>query len=330
MDYTKRIETVTLSPELRMAELRHWLQVPYTELGPLFRTARNITDHNFNQQIKLYFPNQSFPSISITGGRCQLNCQHCSGKFLQHMNSITKPSALLSFCQELAANKGIGCLISGGCDSKGQVPLKPFFPIFTKIKHTTELFLNVHTGFLTAPEAKQLAGTGIDCASVDVVGDDNTLHRIYGLTNRSTQDYANTLQALANAGISVAPHICVGLQFGQLSGELAALQLIHSIIKPSALVIIALIPTQGTPMEEVTPPTNHDIARICALARLIFPKTEIALGCMRPRGSTRREMERMAIEAGITRLAVPTKSTQKYLKEKGYKMAVEETCCVVS
>jgi len=246
------------------------------------------------------------------------------------MYPITEPSELLSFCQRLASNHGVGCLISGGCDSKGQVPLSPFYSVLTKIKDTTELFLNVHTGFMTAQEAKQLARTRIDCASVDVVGDDKTLHSVYGLTNRSVQDYADTLTALTNAGIPVAPHICVGLLLGQLSGELAALQLIHSTIKPSTIVIIALMPTQGTSWEDILPPNNHDIARICALARLMFPKTEIALGCMRPRGSSRREMERMAIEAGITRLAVPTKSTQKFLEEKEYKMTVKETCCVFS
>ncbi|MFX1562513.1 MAG: radical SAM protein [Promethearchaeota archaeon] len=313
-----------------MTELQNWLHAPFTELGPLFQAARNITNQNFNQQVKLYFPGKRFPSISVTGRSCQLDCQHCGGKFLQHMNPITEPSTLLSFCQKLAANQGIGCLISGGCDSKGQVPLSPFYKVLTEIKNTTELFLNVHTGFLTAPEAKQLAETGIDCASVDVVGDDKILHHIYGLTNRSTQDYAETLQALANAGISVAPHICVGLQFGHLSGELEALQLIHSIIKPSTLVIIALMPTKGTKMADLAPPTNIDIARICALARLIFPETEIALGCMRPHGSIRREMERMAIEAGITRLAVPAQSTQKYLEKKGYKIEVKQSCCVFS
>ncbi len=318
------------SPGLQISELERWFHAPINELGPLFRAAQDITDKNFNRQIDLFFPNQSFPSISVTGRSCQLNCQHCNRKFLNHMHPITEPSELLSFCQRLVSNHGIGCLISGGCDSKGQVPLSPFYPALREIKNTTELFLNVHTGFMTAPEAKQLARTRIDCASVDVVGDDKTLHSVYGLTNRSIQDYAETLKALTIAGIPIAPHICVGLLRGQLSGELAALQLIHSTIKPSTIVIIALMPTQGTPWEDTIPPKNNDIARICALARLIFPKTEIALGCMRPRGSSRREMERMAIEAGITRLAVPTKSTQKFLEEKGYKIKVKETCCVSS
>lgn len=245
------------------------------------------------------------------------------------MHAITRPKDLLTFCQNLAQRNGAGCLISGGCDSDGNIPFTPFLPVLTEIKQTTKLFLNVHTGFLTNSEAQQLARTRIDCASVDIVGDETTLHTIYGLNHRSTTDYATTLQALKNAEIPVAPHICVGLNHGQLSGELAGLQLIHSILQPRVLVIIALMPTQGTQMAN-SPPTNAlDVARVCALSRLLFPECEIALGCMRPRGVVRRELEQLAIHAGVTRLVLPTKTTIQYLQHNGYTIQTKNACCVM-
>jgi uncharacterized radical SAM superfamily protein len=311
-----------------LTQLRRWFQVPQTDLEPLFKQARQITDKFLGRRISLFTPSERFPSISITGRQCKLNCQHCGGRYLRHMKHITRPDQLISFCQKLAANQGLGCLVSGGCDASGRVPLAPFLPALREIKQSTSLFINVHTGFLTDNDAQQLAKTGIDCASVDVVGDNATIHKIYGLTGRSTQDYRATLQALKTNNISVSPHICVGLQFGKLAGELNALHIIQETVEPSAIVIIALVPSQKTPMETTPPPSNYDIARICAITRALFPKTEIALGCMRPRGRARREMEQLAIEAGVTRIAVPTQTTLKYLKENGYKISVNHTCCV--
>lgn len=245
------------------------------------------------------------------------------------MKSLTQPDQLVSFCQNLAAHQGLGCLVSGGCDAHGCVPLLSFLPALREIKQSTSLYINTHTGFLTNNDARQLADTDIDCASVDVVGDNDTIHKVYGLTGRTTHDYRTTLQALKLNNIAVSPHICVGLHFGKLAGELNALKIIQETIDPSVIVIIALVPSQKTAMERTLPPSNYDIARICAIARVMFPKTEIALGCMRPRGKVRREMEQLAIKAGVTRIAVPTQTTLKYLKDKSYKITVNHTCCVV-
>ncbi|MHA2315120.1 MAG: hypothetical protein ACXACF_07525 [Candidatus Hermodarchaeia archaeon] len=328
MDESTGVQALTLSTP-KSTRLEYWFNAHISELDDLFEQANQLTRQHFDNRITLFNPGSQFPAVSITGNQCQLNCQHCRGHFLQQMQAITHPNDLLTFCQDLAQRKGVGCLISGGCDSDGNIPLSPFLPILSEIKQTTNLFLNVHTGFLTNSEVIQLARTGIDCTSVDIVGDETTLHTIYGLTHRSTTDYATTLKALNNAQLPVAPHICVGLNHGQLTGELAGLQLIHSILQPTVLVIIALMPTQGTPMANSPPVNPLDVARICALSRLLFPECEIALGCMRPRGAVRRELEQLAIHAGVTRLVLPTKTTIQYLQQNGYTIRTKNACCVV-
>jgi hypothetical protein len=189
--------------------------------------------------------------------------------------------------------------------------------------------LNVHTGFLTPADAKELANAGIDCASVDIVGHDETIHSIYGLSQRSTRDYEKTLKALKTSGVPVAPHICVGLDHGRLRGELQALRLIHSIIKPRTLVLIAFMPTKGTAMANDPPARPEDVARICALTRLLFPQCHIALGCMRPGGALRRKTEELVIQAGATRLVQPTNTSRQYLQENGFSIRTETACCVV-
>ena len=309
--------------------LKSWFTTPRSELAELFSQAQHITERVFNRQITIYNPGSQFPAISITGKHCQLNCKHCEGYFLHQMTPLIRPDDLLTFCRELAQKNGVGCLISGGCDSEGTVPLTPFLSTFKKIKQTTKLFLNVHTGFLDYSDAKLLAETGIDCTSVDIVGDISTLHEIYGLSQRSIDDYITTLKVLKQNQIPVTPHICVGLHQGHLKGELAALELIKSVLQPRVLVIIALMPTQGTSMATSPAANPLDVAKVCALTRLLFPRSEIALGCMRPRGSIRRETEQLAIRAGITRLVQPSKMTIQYLRKNDYKIQTKNACCVM-
>ncbi len=318
-----------MSEPLSHDALHEWFFAPHSLLNDLFKMASRLTEQHFHHQITLFNPGSHFPSISITGKNCHLNCQHCEGHFLQHMQAITQPHDLLLFCQNLAQKGGIGCLISGGCDSNGRLPLTPFLPILTEIKQKTRLFLNVHTGFLSDSEAQQLSKTGIDCASVDIVGANETLHSVYGLKRRSLDDYITTLNVLKKNHLTVSPHICVGLHYGKLLGELTALEYIHSILQPNVLVIIAFMPTPNTPMANAPPANPLDVAKVCALARLLFPKTEIALGCMRPRGAERRRMEQLAIQAGVTRIVLPTKATRDYLLEEGYAISTKNACCVI-
>ena len=317
------------SPVTGEKTLFDWFHAPISELEILFSHARFLTNEVFDRKITVFHPNRYFPSISITGTRCELYCQHCAGRFLHQMHAVNTPPELISFCQQLAQQKGVGCLVSGGCDDTGVVPLEPFLPALAEIKQSTNLFLNVHTGFLTEKQAKNLSQAGIDCASVDVVGDDSTIHTVYGLKHRTTTDYHSTLKALDTSGLPTAPHICVGLSNGKLVGELNALQLIQSTITPKLVVIIALMPTKGTPMADSPPAQPSDVARVCALARLLFPQTEIALGCMRPRGSIRHQMEKLAIEAGVTRLVQPTKATLQYLEKSEYLINTRNACCVL-
>lgn len=316
------------SPGKEAASLHDWFTAPLEDLNALFSKAQKVTEDSFNRHIGLYTPGKAFPSISVTGTSCQLQCQHCAGHFLHQMHPIRNPQELITFCQELARQKKEGCLISGGCDETGVIPLSPFFPAIKKIKESTDLFLNVHTGFLIDSHAQALSKTGIDCASVDIVGSNHTIETIYGLTHRTTADYESTLQALKKHQIPTAPHICVGLHEGVLVGELNALHLIKANIQPRLLVIIALMPTKGTPMAASPATKPRDIARVCAIARLLFPTTEIALGCMRPRGAIRRKIEQLAIRAGVTRLVQPTKATVQYLQKHGYSTKTQSACCV--
>jgi uncharacterized radical SAM superfamily protein len=269
-------------------------------------------------------PNR-FPTVSVTGKGCALHCKHCNGKVLETMQPAGTPEKLFELAARLKQNGALGCLVSGGCLPDGSVPLTQFIPVLEKIKHELGLTVFVHTGIIDADTAEALRSAGVDAALIDIIGSNRTIEEIYNL-NVTVEDYANSLGALHEAGLTFVPHIIVGLHMGQLQGELHALKMTAR-YEPSALVIIAFMPIRGTVMAEVEPPQPADISKVTATARLMFPETPLALGCMRPKGKHRAETDILALQAGVNAVAFPSEEAIRYAENQGYEISFSPYCC---
>ena len=302
------------------------------------KKAQNIKNKSFGNDLYFYAPSfqyyktdhfcsspSDFPTISVTGMNCSLNCKHCGRKVLKTMYSATSPQELYELCHKLAGNGALGCLISGGCMPDGSVPLHRFVDTISKIKSELNLQVIVHTGIITSKTAQALGVAGVDAALIDIIGSDETIKEIYNL-NVTSKAYEDSLTALSNAQIPFVPHVIVGLYYGRLRGEITALQMISK-YKPSALVIIAFMPIKGTKMEKISPPKPLEIAKILAITRLMFPKTPLALGCMRPKGGHRIETDTMAIKAGVNAIAFPAREAIEFAKKRGYRTHFSSLCC---
>jgi uncharacterized radical SAM superfamily protein len=266
-----------------------------------------------------------FPTVSVTGTSCALNCKHCGGKVLETMQPATTPDTLLALATNLKQHGALGCLVSGGCMPDGSVPLKPFLPAIEKIKRELGLTVFVHTGIIDAATATALKHAGVDAALIDVIGSNETIRKICRL-NMTVKDYAASLNALQEAGLNFVPHVIVGLDEGKLKGEPDALKMIAA-VKPSAVVVIAFMPIHGTAMAKVKPPKPADIAKVTAAARLTFPRTPLALGCVRPKGKHRAETDILALKAGVDAIAFPSEEAVKYAEEQGYTFNFSSCCC---
>jgi len=241
------------------------------------------------------------------------------------MYSATTPEKLLELCIQLKHKGALGCLVSGGCLPDGSVPLGKFINIIRKVKRESGLTVIVHTGIVDFDTAEGLRTAGVDAALIDIIGSDETIREIYKL-NTTVKAYEDSLRALHKAGIAFVPHVIVGLHYGKLKGELYALKMISK-YKPSALVIIAFMPIHGTETEKVEPPKPIDIAKVTATARLMFPQTPLALGCMRPKGKHRIQTDVLAIKAGVNAIAFPTEEAIRFTEKHGYAIAFSSLCC---
>jgi len=266
-----------------------------------------------------------FPTASVTGTACALNCKHCGGKVLSTMQPAKTPDALWALAAKLKQQGALGCLVSGGCLPDGSVPLKPFTSAIKKIKNELGLTVFVHTGIIDAATATALKTAGVDAALIDVIGSDETIKKTCNL-NVTVEDYANSLNAMQQADLTLVPHVIVGLHDGELKGELNALKLIAA-VKPSAMVVIAFMPMHGTAMAKVKPPHPADIAKVIAVTRLILPKTPIALGCVRPKGKHRAETDILALKAGANAIAFPSEEAITFAEAQGYTFSFSSCCC---
>jgi len=268
---------------------------------------------------------KAFPSISVTGRFCALKCKHCNGKVLHTMFPALTPKELFNLCLELRDKGAVGCLISGGCLPDGSVPLNKFWNTIAKVKRDLGLTVVVHTGIVDPFTARRLKEAGVDAALIDVIGSDETIREIYQLDVR-VDDYDRALRALHQSGIPFVPHVLVGLHYGKLKGEFQALQMISK-YAPSAVIVIALMPIRGTPLENVQPPSPEDVARVLVAARLMLPKTPVVLGCMRPKGKHKTETDRLALRAGANAIAFPTEEAIRLAESMGLEITFSSLCC---
>ena len=277
------------------------------------------TDEYANKRYPFFVP------VSVTGKKCRLKCEHCRGIILESMYEAQSPDALYRLALRLKERGCKGLLVSGGAGTDGSVPLTEFAPVMAQLKSELGFRMAVHTGLVDEEMADALSEACIDSAMVDIIGSDETIREVYHL-KASVADYENSLKNLVDRNVKVAPHVVVGLHYGRIMGEYEALEII-SRYSIAALVLVMLTPMCNTPMVDVVPPGIEEMKGIFAAARDMFPSTPILLGCARPAGKYRLQLDKMALDMGINGIAYPAEGVVQYASEKGLTPVFSEYCC---
>jgi uncharacterized radical SAM superfamily protein len=115
------------------------------------------------------------------------------------------------------------------------------------------------------------------------------------------------------------------LDFGKIVGEYDALRKIKGLRRFSNLILIVLIPTKGTPMENVQLDRqaiidffNHTLSTI--------PPNKVVLGCMRPRDF--HEIEEICINKLCKGIVIPSLQTIKKMRDRNIELSRKDMCCV--
>lgn len=273
--------------------------------------AWQIRQANFPPEIEFVYPLDT-ALISLTGPHCDLDCAHCGGYYLQHMTPVWRADV----------GGATSCLISGGCDASGRVPVTRYLEQIKAIRQGRKM--NWHVGLIEEADLLAIAPY-IDVVSFDFVGDDETIREVYGL-DRTVADYMRTYQMLRRY-TRVIPHITIGLRGGTIGHEYPAMEKLQE-LGVDGLVFIVLIPTPGTRYADRQPPSIEAVVNILAEARLRFPDKPLYLGCMRPHGRYRAELDPLAVRAGVNRIVSPAREAKQLAKELNLVIVQSWECCV--
>jgi len=225
---------------------------------------------------------------------------------------------------EDADAKGMSsCLISGGCDAYGRVPVTSHMSNVAALRPGR--ILNWHVGMISETDMRTIAPF-VDIVSFDFVGDSETIREVYGL-RCGVEDYASTY-AMLRWHCAVVPHLTLGLRAGLFSGEYAALRTLQK-MGLDALVLLIFRPTPGTRYAGCQPPALEEVVAFLLRARCELPDTPMYLGCIRPGGRYRRELDSLAVRAGINTIVNPAPSAVRKARELGLSVQWRDECCVI-
>ncbi len=281
-------------------------------MGDELSRAWEVRRAGFPDEITFSYPLDT-AVLSLTGEECALDCAHCGGHYLGGMRPIweTEPDASTS------------CLISGGCDPSGRVPV---------LAHADSVrawragrTMNWHVGFVSDAEIAAIAPL-VDVVSFDFVADNATIDEVYG-TGRTVDDYVETYRLLRRHARTL-PHVTIGLRGGTLGHEPRAFEVLQE-LGVDGLVLLVFVPTAGTRYADRQPPSPRTVAHLLAEARVRFRHVPLYLGCMRPKGSYRDRLDPLAVQAGVNVIVSPSRPARELARELGLTVHQSRECCVL-
>ena len=275
-----------------------------------------------------YYKNRSssFAALSVTGIRCECRCAHCDASLLHSMADADTNEKIISLADKLADSGCTGILISGGSGPDGSVPLMSVAEGIGYAKRRG-LKVLVHSGLVDQNTAYALKSADVDQVLPDVIGSEKTIRSVYGI-NKTPEDYFNSMLCCKNAGLKIAPHLVIGLDFGKIEGEYRAIDLVSQ-VEAENLVLVVLVPKRGTKMADTVPPPLAEVTDVFRYASDVLKKCRITLGCSRPRVYS-EELEKAAVDLGFASIAYPHEETIRYAEMLGYKTVFFEECCSIA
>lgn len=258
-------------------ELLGIYQLPLMEL--VFRAAeihRQFHDPNEVQVSSL---------LSVKTGGCPEDCAYCPQAARYHTNvkvhklmEVEEVSAHAKVVKASGASRM--CLGAAWREVRDN---SDFDQVLGMVKAINELGLEVccTLGMLTEEQAKKLADAGLYAYNHNL----DTSPEFYGeiIHTRTYDDRLNTLSNVRKAGITVCSGGIIGMG-ESIDDRIGMLMTLSSMNPhPESVPVNALVPVEGTPLEDQPLVDIFEMVRMIATARIAMPASVVRLSAGRTR-----------------------------------------------
>ncbi len=261
-------------------------------LDLVFEAARVHRAHHDPREIQLC------RLLSIKTGGCTEDCKYCAQSLHHHSKVAREPmmkvDAILAEAREARqAGATRFCMGAAWREAKDG---RAFDRVLEAVRGVRALGLEacVTLGMLTPDQARKLKEAGLTAYNHNL--DTSERHYANIVSTHTYQDRLRTLDAAGKAGISVCCGGIVGMEETGQDRMDFLYTLAHLDPRPESVPINALVPVDGTPLENPRPLDAFAWLRMIACARILMPGSMVRLSAGRE--SLSAEAQALAFLAG--------------------------------
>jgi len=248
-------------------------------LDLIYRAATVHREHHDPQEV------QVCTLLSVKTGGCVEDCSYCPQA--ARYNTDVKVQKLMEVHE--VVNKAVeakesrstrSCMGAAWREVRDN---RDFDKVLEMVKGVNSLGLEVccTLGMLTHEQAEKLKAAGLYAYNHNL----DTSEEFYGdiISTRTYDDRLNTLKHVREANISV----CSGGIIGMGENDTDRIGMLHTLSTlpqhPESVPVNALVPVEGTPLEDQEKVSVFEMVRMIATARIIMPKAMVRLSAGRVR-----------------------------------------------
>lgn len=236
-----------------------------------------------HREHKNYAEVQISSLVNIKSGGCPEDCAYCPQAARYHteidVHALLKQEEVLATAKQ-AKEAGVSRMCLGAAWREVR-DNRDFDRVLDMVRGINDIGMEVccTLGMLTYEQAQRLAEAGLYAYNHNI--DTSSEHYSEIITTRTIDDRLKTLDHVRKANLTICSGGIVGLGEKD-SDRINMLLLLANLPKhPESVPINALVPVQGTPLENQPRVPFHDMVRMIATTRLVLSKSVVRLSAGR-------------------------------------------------
>jgi len=221
--------------------------------------------------------------LSIKTGGCPEDCGYCPQAARYHTDIEKNDLMSVSHvkAQALRAKASGSSRLCMGAAWRNVKDGDDFEQVLDMVRCVNELDMEVccTLGMVTENQAKRLAEAGLYAYNHNLDSSEEYYKKV--ISTRGYQDRLDTIDNVRKSNVTVCSGGIIGMgeSIEDRADMLIALSTLNP--QPESTPINALVPVEGTPMEEQKPVEIWEMVRMIATTRIVMPKTQVRLSAGR-------------------------------------------------